>query len=131
MGVQVQWSHEIAISRRTTNSMDSGSLGKLKHRLCQPLPREVTSLRSPSYFSKDVRNMQNAHVFDYGSCFTHNHPTKDESEIKHLIGTKLGDCIYLHYSIEQTSQTKSNKFVNGCNISFWLRWDIFGNTALK
>jgi len=57
-----------------------------------------------------VRNINNdAHVFDFGSCFAQNLPTKDESGIKHLIGENRGDCVISNSSTEQTNRTKSNR----------------------
>ena len=70
-------------------------------------------------------------MFDYGWCFAHNHPTKDEPRIKHLIGKILGIVSYLQSSTKYTNQTKLNRFVKGCNVGFGLRWDTFENVALK
>ena len=70
-------------------------------------------------------------MFDYGSCFVHNRPTKDESGIKHVIGVNNGDCVIFNSSTEQTNQTKSNRLEKGCNVGLRLRWDIFGYVALS
>ena len=70
-------------------------------------------------------------MFNYGSCFVHNYPTKDESGIKHLIGLNHRDCVISNSSTEETNQTKSNWLAKGCNAGLGLRWDIFGNVALS
>ena len=70
-------------------------------------------------------------MFDYGSCFAHNLPTKDESGIKHLIGENHGDCVISNSSTEQTNRTKSNRLAKGCNVGLGLRWDTFGNVELS
>ena len=70
-------------------------------------------------------------MFDYGLCFAHNLPTKDESGIKHLIGANHGDCVISNSSTEQTKRTKSNRLAKGCKVGLGLRRDIFGNVELK
>ena len=70
-------------------------------------------------------------MFDYGLHFAHNHPTKDESRIKHLIGVNHRDCVISNSNTEQTNQTKLNRLAKGYNVGLGLRWDIFGNVALS
>ena len=56
-GCVSQWAQESIIPRRKTLYIGSGSLEKLQHKPCLPLPKEATSLCSSGYLPKDVENI--------------------------------------------------------------------------
>jgi hypothetical protein len=52
-------------------------------------------------------------VSDYGSCFAHNLPTKDESGIQHLIEANHGDCVISNSSTEQAKRAQVEQVREG------------------